>query len=163
MASRSMLIVKHPRDRVHEVLVERTWELAALLDDIDSAVLTDQSNAEPRRSATHEWRAKASVPPLLAPHIDDDYFRWTATVEWTDNEFQSLWRIEPHAVRESIDCTATVELEDAMGGRATRVSLDVAINGLGSRMGVETIAYRIVQTNWQKLVMATESYLKPDS
>lgn len=155
MTTRTILMVRQPRERLHAVLVERTWELVQYLDEIEVAELAEQSsgNAE-SRFATHVWRAKANVPPLLAPHFDTDYFSWTAVVEWNANEFGSRWRIEPHALRESLTCAADVTLNEALGGRATRVAIDVEIAGLDGRRGVETIAYRIVLVNWQKLVEA---------
>ena len=155
MTARSMLVVRQPRERLRAALVERTWELARFLDEIESAELVGQGPSGSKlRSATHVWRAKASVPALLAPHIDSDYLSWTAEVRWNEDDFGSRWRIEPHALRESLSCSADVALSEAMGGRATRVAVAIEFHGLDNRRGVETIAYRIVQVNWQKLVEA---------
>jgi hypothetical protein len=155
MTTRSMLIVRQPRERLQAVLVERTWELAPLLDEISSVeVIAHDTERLEARSATHVWRAKASVPPLLAPHLDADHLSWTAVVRWNPHDFGSQWRIEPHALRESVSCSASVALEEAMGGRATRVVIEVGLDGLGARQGVETIAQRIVLVHWQKLVEA---------
>jgi hypothetical protein len=155
MTSRSTLMVKHPRERLRAVLVERTWELAGFIDDIELAELVEiSSGGSKSQSATHVWRAKASVPALLAPHIDSDYFSWTAVVQWNEDDFGSRWRIEPHALKESLSCSADVALNEAMGGRATRVAIELGLHGLDGRRGVETIAYRIVMVNWQKLVEA---------
>ncbi len=150
MMSRSKLIVKHPRDLLHATLVTNTWELARHLDDIASATLDEEAT----HFARHVWRARPNVPTLLAPHVDDDHFSWTAEVNWSNANFESDWRIEPHALRESMSCSARVTLNKALGGRATQIAFNAKLSGLDGRQGVETIAYRIVLVNWQKLVDA---------
>jgi hypothetical protein len=154
MTTRTILMVKQPRERLRPVLVERTWELAPYLDEIEVAELTEHRAGDDVHSASHVWRARPNVPPLLAPHIDADHFSWTAFVEWSVHDFGSHWRIEPHALRETLSCAADVTLDEALGGRATRVAIELDIAGLDGRKGVETIAYRIVLMNWQKLVDA---------
>lgn len=143
-------MVKFPRDELHTALVARTWELANHLDDIDAATLEHETS----ESARHVWRAIPNIPPLLAPHVDADHFSWTAEVQWASGSFESSWRIQPHALKESLSCSANVSLDKALGGRATRIVTDITLTGLDGRQGVETIAYRIVQVNWQKLVDA---------
>lgn len=156
-----MLLVRQSRDQLREVLIERTWELSELLDDIEHAELVEQNSSKAKvRSVQHVWRAKTNVPALLANHIEAEYFAWTAVVEWDSNEFCSRWRIDPHALKESLTCTAKVSLEEALGGSATRVMIDVSIEGLDGRKGVETIAYRVVLVNWQKLVEAATRRLQ---
>lgn len=160
MSEKFLLVVPHPRTRLRDVLCARTWELAAFLDDIDSAVLeAEESIGAARVSATHTWRAGVNVPAMLVPHLDADYFAWTAVVEWSRNSFDSRWRIVPHALRESLWCTARVVLLEALGGAGTRVCIEVDIVGLDGRRGVETLAYRIVETNWRKLVDAAARHL----
>lgn len=155
MINRSKLLVMQPRDRLHTVLVTRTWELAEFLDEIASAEFIQQDTLDTHlKSASHVWRAKADVPPMLAPHVNLDHFRWTATVQWSDEDYRSRWRIEPHALKQTLSCDGVVTLSEAIGGRATRVAVDARIDGLNDQQGVETIAYRIVLVNWQKLVEA---------
>lgn len=156
MTTGHILIVRQPRDRVHSVLVARTWEIAAHIDDIESVELVEHRTVDSGvNSARHVWRAKPSVPKLLAPHVDADHFRWTAIVEWRDDDYDSRWRIEPHAVRQEVSCCASVKLSEAIGGRATRITIDTSIEGLDGQTGVQAIAYRIVLVNWQKLVEAS--------
>lgn len=153
--SRFFLVVRQPRARVHEALCAGTWKLGALLDEIDSVVLEEHCETNDGwQSATHLWRAKANVPAVLAPHMDSDYFAWTATVEWSDRDYQSRWQIEPHAVKESLACSAEVNMIDALGGRGTRLSIEFNIEGLDGRRGFKTLANQIVSTNWRKLVDA---------
>jgi hypothetical protein len=156
-----LLVVTHPRARMRDALVARTWELAAFLDEIHSAVLDrEECIGAQRVCATHTWRAGVNVPAALAPHLDSDYFAWTAVVEWSRTGFDSRWRVVPHALRESLVCTAEVQLREALGGAGTRVCVDVDIQGLGGRRGVETLAYRVVTTNWVKLVDAAARRLQ---
>ena len=163
MTNRSKLLVMQPRDRLHTVLVTRTWELAEFLDDIASVEFIRQETLDGRsRSASHVWRAKADVPPLLAPHVNIDHFKWTATVQWSEDDYESRWRIEPHALRQTLSCDGIVTLSEAVGGRATRVAIDTNIEGLNDQQGVESIAYRIVLVNWQKLVEAAVRRLESD-
>lgn len=154
MTTSTILMVKQPRERLRAVLVERTWELASHLDEIEVAELIEHRVDDDVQTARHVWRAKPNVPALLAPHIDADHFSWTAVVTSSADSFGSSWRIEPHALRETLSCAANVTLDQALGGRATRVAIELGIVGLDGRKGVETIAYRIVLMNWQKLVDA---------
>jgi hypothetical protein len=157
----SILIVRQSRDRLHSVLVARTWEVGAHIDDIESVELVEHRTIESgANSSRHVWRAKPRVPQLLAPHVNADHFRWTATVEWRDDQFDSRWRIEPHAVRQQVSCSAVVTLGEAIGGRATRITIDTSIEGLDDQKGVQAIAYRIVLVNWQRLVDASVRMLE---
>ncbi len=161
MTTNSVLMVRQPRSKLQTVLVERTWELAPYLDGIEVAELvnTQPGEADLQR-ASHRWQARANVPALLMPHIDADYFGWTASVEWRANDFGSRWCIEPLALKESLSCTAQLDLGEALGGRATRVAIEIDIGGLDRRQGVRTIAYRIVLMEWKKLLDAAARKLQ---
>ncbi len=163
MSSRTITVVRQPREHLQAVLVERTWELAQFLDEIETAELREINSIDAEaQSAIHAWRAKANVPSLLAPHMDADYFAWTAMVAWSAGNFSSRWRIEPHALKDSLSCAADVTLTEALGGRATRVAIDAEIRGLAGRQGAETIAHRVLLVNWQKLVEAAVRKLETD-
>ena len=153
--SRLVLVVRQPRTQLQEALCARTWELGKLLDEIDCTVLEEQdSNNADWQSATHTWRAKATAPAVLAPHMDSNYLAWTATVEWSNERFQSRWQVEPHAVKKSLVCSAEVNMADALRGRGTRLSIDFNIEGLDGRLGIKTLANQVVSVNWRKLVDA---------
>lgn len=163
MSFRSVIVVRQRREHLQEVLVERTWELAQFIDEIETAELREICSSDTEaQSAAHAWRAKANVPALLSPHIDADYFGWTAVVAWSASNFTSRWRIEPHALRDTLYCAADVTLSEALGGRATRVAIDTDIRGLAGRQGAETIAHRVVLVNWQKLVEAAAHKLETE-
>lgn len=163
MSSRTVIVVRQPREHLQAVLVERTWELAPFLDEIEIAELREVNSSDAEaQSAIHAWRAKANVPALLSPHMDADYFGWTTMVAWSADNFISRWRIKPHALKDSLSCAADVTLTEALGGRATRVAIDADIRGLAGRQGAETIAYRVVLVNWQKLVEAAARKLETD-
>lgn len=152
--ARTTLMVRHGREALQEALVARTWELAEFLEEIDHVELTAHSSATVPCTATHVWRARANVPDILAPHVDADHLSWTAIVEWGEQPFASRWQILPHALRESVSCVADVNLLPALGGSATRMTIDVELRGLDGRRGIESVAQRLVQMNWQKLVEA---------
>lgn len=163
MNSRTVLVVRQPRKHLQAVLVERTWELARFLDDIETAELREINSSDAAaQSAIHAWRAKANVPALLLPHMDADYFGWTATVAWSADSFISRWRIEPHALRDSLSCAADVTLTEALGGRATRVAFDADIRGLAGKQGAKMIAYQVMLVHWQKLVEAAARKLETE-
>jgi hypothetical protein len=65
-------------------------------------------------------------------------------------------------LRQTLSCDGIVTLSEAVGGRGTRVAIDTNIDGLNDQQGVETIAYRIVLVNWQKLVEAAVRRLESD-
>jgi hypothetical protein len=146
---------------MRDVLCGRAWELAPLLEEIETAVLNaDEPVGTGRRATTHTWRAAVNVPAALAPHLDADYFAWTAVVEWSTRTFESRWRILPHALRDTLSCTDEVTLLEALGGAGTRICVEVDIQGLDHRKGLETVAYRIVETNWRKLLEAAVRHLQ---
>lgn len=158
---REVLLINYPCMRVQSSLCTRTWELAGHLEEIDTVELHENiRNPAGDHRAVHTWRARTNVPPLLAPHLDVDYFAWTASVEWRADSLISHWRIEPHALRDALTCTAQLALTDALGGRGARLILELAIDGLDGRQGIATLAYRLVAANWRKLIQACERQLE---
>jgi hypothetical protein len=149
------MVVMHPRDRVWDALCERTCELAPYLDHIESAELKSREiTPQGLVRCVHVWRARANVPAVLANHIDKGLLEWTCRTEWRANEYESHWVVEPRSMKDSALCEGTMRFSPAVGGKGTRVDLELALVSFQRTAGVRTIASTILSTHFRKLVDA---------
>jgi hypothetical protein len=65
-------------------------------------------------------------------------------------------------MRESVRCSGTMRFAPAIGGRGTRLNLDLELTGFRGWAGVETIANSLIATNFRKLVAATVQLIESD-
>ena len=161
MKEKTVIVVMHPRDRLHEILCERTCDLARYLDDIESAELLS-TETTPQGLICHRqhWRARANVPPLLAPHIDARILEWIGRIEWRTDEYVSRWIVEPGFMKESVLCQAVMNFSPAVGGRGTRLDLELDITGVRGPVGFQTILGTILKTHFRKLVDAAAKVIE---
>lgn len=149
------MVVMHPRERVWDALCERTCELAPYLDHIESAELKSrETTPQGLVRCVHVWRARANVPAVLAHHIDKGLLEWTGRTEWRANEYESHWVVEPRSMKDSALCEGTMRFSPAVGGKGTRVDLDLALVAFQRTAGLQTITSTILSTHFRKLVDA---------
>lgn len=149
------MVVMHPRERVWDALCERTCELAPYLEHIESAELKSrESTPEGLVRCVHVWRVRANVPAVLAHHIDKGLLEWTGRTEWRANEYESHWVIEPRSMKDSARCEGTMRFSPAVGGKGTRVDLELALAVFQRTAGVRTITSTILSTHFRRLVDA---------
>lgn len=161
MNQRTVIVVKHPPDPLWDALCERTCDLAAYLDDIESAELKSrEATSEGLIRCVHTWRAGIDVPPVLAAHIDSDVLEWTARTEWRAGQYESRWTIEPEFMNGSALCEAMLRFSPAIGGRGTRLGLELDIVGIERSVGYRTITSAFLTTHFRKLVDAAASLIE---
>jgi len=150
-----VMVVMHPRERVWEALCERTCELAPYLDHVDSAELRSrETTTQGLIRCVQVWRARANVPAVLAHHIDKDLLEWTCRTEWRANEYESQWVVEPRSMKDSALCEGTMRFSPAVGGKGTRVDLELALVAFQHTAGMRTIMSTILSTHFRKLADA---------
>lgn len=155
MKNRMVMVVMHPRDRVWEALCERTCDLARYLDHIESAELkSKKTTPQGVVRCVHVWRARPNVPSILAHHLDPGLLEWTGRTEWRPNEYESHWVVEPRSMKDTVLCEGIMRFSPAIGGRATRVELELTIVGIQGPAGFRTITSTILSTHFRKLVDA---------
>ena len=155
MNERMVLVVMHRRERLWDALCERTCELAPYLEHIESAELKSREiTTQGLTRCVHVWRARGNVPAILAHHIDKGLLEWTGRTEWRANDYVSRWVVEPRSMKDSALCEAAMRFTPAVGGRGTRVDLDLALNAFPGTAGLRTITSTILSTHFRKLVDA---------
>jgi hypothetical protein len=152
---RIVVMVMHPRERVWDALCERTCELAPWLEHIEHAELLSRETADDGLvRCVHAWRARADLPALLAPHVDKGLLQWTGRTEWRIDEFESRWVVEPLSMNGAALCEGIMRFSPAVGGKGTRVDLDLALVGVPGKGGVRSLTGTILSTHFRKLVDA---------
>jgi hypothetical protein len=151
------MVVMQPRERVRHALCERTCELAAHLDQVESAELAERAvSARGTTRCVHLWRLRANLPEILARHIDQGLLEWTTTVEWQPREYESHWLVRPRSVEKaSLLCEATVALSPAVRGQGTRVDFELTLPPAMKAPALQTIASSIVSNHFRQLIDAT--------
>jgi hypothetical protein len=150
-----VMVVMHPRDRVREALCERTCDLARYLDHIEHAELKSrETTVKGFVRCVHVWRARANVPSVLAHHLDPGLLEWTGRTEWRPDEYESHWVVEPRSMKDTVLCEGIMRFSPAIGGRGTRVELELEIVGVQGPAGFRTITSAILSTHFRKLVDA---------
>lgn len=153
MALNLLLVVMQPPAPLMEALCEHTCDLARELAHVDSARLLSRSvTREGLVVCQQRWRARASVPALLQPHIEDGLLEWTLTFERQPGDSVCRWRAESAAVQVPGRCHGTLTMTPAAGGRGTRIVLqgDFAATNAGLR----TVFGALLARHWRSLAEA---------
>jgi len=150
----------HRRALVWDALCERTCELAPFLEHIESAELKSRTtDREGLVRCAHLWRARANVPAILAHHIDAGLMEWTTHTEWREHEYASRWEVRPRSLKGAVLCGGTMHLRTALGGRGTRIELELAIVAPQPSAGWQAITSAILSSHFRKLVDAASQLL----
>lgn len=161
MKEKTVIVVMQPRDRLHQILCERTCDLAPYLEDIESAnLLSKETTPQGLNRHRHHWRARANVPPLLAQHIDTGMLEWIGSIEWHSNEYVSRWIVEPGFLKNSVLCEALMNLSPAIGGKGTRLDLELDIAAVRGPAGLQAILGALLKTHFRKLVDAATKVIE---
>lgn len=155
MNERLVVVVMQPRARLHDALCERTCDLARYLDGIERAELESrETTPEGIVRCVHRWRARANVPALLEPHVDAGFLEWIGRTEWREGDYRSRWLVEPLFLGTAALCEGTIACEPAVGGRGTRVEIELAITGVQVPSGAMRLTGSVLATHFRKLVDA---------
>jgi len=159
---RIVMMVMHPRERVWDSICERTCELAPYLEHIEHAQLLSRETADSGLvRCVHAWRARGNLPALLAPHVDKGLLAWTGRTEWFVDAYESRWVVEPVSMKGAALCEGMMRFSPAVGGRGTRVDLDLELSGTPASLGMRTLTSSILSTHFRKLVDAAARSLAP--
>lgn len=161
MKEKTTIVAMYPRDRLREALYERTCDLARYLDDIESAELVSREvTPQGLIRHRHHWRARANLPPILVEHIDKSVLEWIGRIEWRADEYVSRWIVEPQFMKGSILCEMVMNLAPAVGGRATRLDLELDLTAVRGPVGFQTILRTVLNTHFRKLVGAAGTLIE---
>jgi len=152
MSEKFVFVANYPRDSLWEILSERTCEIAQYIDEIVAVELKASETTKPAIVRNvHAWRVRPLVPAILMPHIDAKYLEWISSTEWHMADYRSYWRIQPSFL-DSVLCDAQIDLTPAMGGRGTRVKVELAIAAFEGPAALRSGAAAILSSFFRRLV-----------
>lgn len=163
MREKTVVVVKQPRDRLWDALCERTCDLAGYIESIESAELKSrETTPEGLVRCVHVWRARSNLPAILARHLDGGLLEWTAHTEWRADAYESLWQVKPSFMKGAVLCAATLSFAPAIGGRGTRLGLDLEVQGIDGAAGFQAITSTMLTGHFRKLVDAATQLIEED-
>lgn len=157
-----MLVVMQPPAQMMVALCDHTSALAGELDHVQSVqVLSRRVSREGRVVCVQRWRARAAVPALLQPHLEDGLLDWTLTFERQPETHACHWHAESAAVQVPGRCCGTLEMSPAVGGRGTRIELRCEF--AATNEGLRTIFASLLAGHWRSLVEAAAKHVAATS
>ena len=92
------LVAMAPPAAMIDALCDRTCDLAGALAHVQSARIVNRSiGADGLVVGVQRWRARASVPALLRPHLEESLLDWTLTFERRLGALDCTWHAESAA------------------------------------------------------------------
>jgi len=153
-----VIVVMHPRAAVMDALCEHTCELAHGLAHVDSARLQSRRvTPEGTVLSVQRWRARAAVPTLLRPHLEEGLLEWTLSIEWPVGGHTCLWRAESAAVQTPGRCHGTLAFLPAAGDRGTCIEL--CCDFAAANEALRTIFGRLLADHWRSLAEASARWI----
>ncbi len=151
---KTIIIVKHPREKVWEVVRDRLDELVPYMDDIESVTMQDKSDRlDGIKDIVNIWKADIQLPAILNSIIDSSRLSWTDRAQWQADQTLCHWEIEPHFFPERTRCTGTTRYEPAIGGRGTRITFEGHLEVSSKKIsGVQTFIEGRSATAMESLV-----------
>jgi len=173
----SLVVVKHPVEKVWFTVRDRLPELGAMLDDVESIVLIERQSAGPGKvRLVNEWRSSQRIPPVLRDRLEASELGWLDRNLWDDADHRCAWAIEPSVLTQHIQCAGSTRYEPAMGGRGTRITFtgtfDLEPGALAMFTGslrkpvaafAESIATTVIPRNVRKLMEAASRLIDAGS
>lgn len=170
---KSVIIVKHPIDRLWVTVRDRLPDIAAMLDDIESVTVVEREDAcDGVVRLVNCWRTRTKIPEVLAKVIKPDSLGWLDHAEWNEQDRCCRWTIEPSFLAGSIRCAGASTYAPAMGGRGARVTfegnLDIDTAGQTALAGAltrplsaaaESVVGTLIPKNFRKTLEAAASLL----
>ena len=171
---KSIIVVKHPVDRIWQTVRDRLPELVPLVDDIESITVIERKTSEKGKvRLLNQWRSRQRVPVFLQPKLGADAIGWLDRNEWDDRTRSCTWQIEPSVFRDYISCRGTTSYEPAMAGRGTRVTFQGGFNlAPGALRGVagpleqvlgtfvESMVTTMIPKNFRKVLEAASELIR---
>ncbi|HEX4235535.1 MAG TPA: hypothetical protein VH041_14665 [Caldimonas sp.] len=154
------LVVMAAPTAMVDALCNHTCDLAPAIEHVQSAQLVSRHiDRDGMIVCVQRWRAKASVPALLRPHLETSLLDWTLTFERRPGSFDCRWHAESAARQLPGRCHGTLEFRAAIAGRATRIDLRCDLPATNE--GLQTIFARLLAQHWRKLVDAAAQRASP--
>ena len=173
----SLVVVKHPVDRVWVTVRDRLPELGAMLEDVESIVTRERQVVEPGEvRLVNEWRSSQRIPPVLRNRLGLSELSWLDRNVWDEADHRCSWVIEPTMLTQHVHCAGSTCYEPAMGGRGTRVTFagefDLEPEALATFAGslqkpiaafVEAVATTVIPRNVRRVMEAAARLIDAES
>lgn len=173
---KSIVVSRHPVERLWVTVRDQMPALAKMLDDIESVTVIERRTLQ-RGSVrlVNEWRARPQFPISLKSVIGSESFVWLDHAEWTDAGKRCEWRIEPQFLPGKIHCHGSTDYVPAMGGRGSRVTFEGELSldshataGVGKLLErsimpiIESVVTVMIPKNFRRIVEAADRLLQKE-
>lgn len=165
MQINTVVIIKHPWDRVWEAMQNHISQIAADVVEIESIQTQDKLVADTGDvRITNLWTARPPVPDFLKKVVQPAMFVWTDTAVWKPDSQSCHWVIHSHYFKEKMECSGQILFEPALGGKGCRLSFQGNIvlqpGAMGIlQSGVEPVLSNLIPANFRQLAQAAERFL----
>jgi hypothetical protein len=167
---RRMAMIRQPAAQVFAALRDDLSSVARGVHGIDEIRLIEREVGSGGTVRTvHEWRAAAALSPAFRAQIDGGVLTWIERAVWEEDRLESNWSVESRILGGGLTGTGSTRVERAMGGRGSRLHLEVsasvapgALGPLGAgrwKTGLEDAAAKLLARTLQDLGAAVEVYL----
>jgi len=87
--------LNHDAREVYELVRDELPKLLPHLPDVEEVTQLEYTRlADNRVKVVNRWRAKATVPRLVAKFLPPDTFTWTDTANWKDDEYKVDYQLD---------------------------------------------------------------------
>jgi hypothetical protein len=168
--ARRMVMLRQPPQRVWLALRDDLPAISRYIDGIDEIRLIERGvGADGLVRTIHEWRAAASLAAALRGKINDGALTWLERATWHPDVLESRWSVESRILGGGLVGSGTTRIEPAMGGRGSRLQLEVSTaissGSLGPfgegrwKSGIEDAAATLLAKTLQELGKGVETFL----
>lgn len=168
---RRMVMLRQPPERVWTTLRDDLASVGRHVEGIEEIRLIErQEESEELVRTVHEWRAGPAISEALRGRMDGDVLTWIERAAWSRTALESRWSVESRILRGGLVGSGVTRVESAMGGRGSRLQLEVstsiapgALGPLGEgrlKAGLEDAAASLLARTLQELGTAVEAFLR---
>lgn len=166
----SWVSLPFPRALVYPTYRDKLVELTPYLGNVRDIEVKERHRVEQGLDMVLIWHGGGEIPAAARALLSDAMLSWTDHTHWDDQNYLTLWRIEPHAFTEAVHCHGrNIFLED---GEQTVIKSDGElvidpglISGVPSFLSgmvakaVEDYLSQKIEPNFRQLAQGVETYL----
>ena len=165
-------IVRHPIDRVYNVLRDHLPDIVPFLPNVESIEVVEREEADGRLRLLNHWQGKSgAIPRIVRPFVTRDMMQWDDEAIWVESSRAVEWTFSTSSFENLYDCSGVNSFETE-GDDTTRVLVSGSLNVYPERLRavpkllarkarpkVEDFLIKMITPNLAQLPQAVQAYL----